>query len=92
MVKFLASNGPEYFFIPTGRARFRRILSATMLVMVSLLGASNTDLVIEGNVNRDSIAFGGGITLAWDERNVTIRRNTIRACGAGTNDEQGEPL
>lgn len=50
--------------------------------------ASNTGLVIEGNVIEQH-NFGGGITLAWDERNVTICRNTIRACGAGTNDEQG---
>ena len=43
--------------------------------------------MIEGNVIEQHNF--GGITLAWDERNVAICRNTIRACGAGTNDEQG---
>ena len=49
--------------------------------------ASSSGLLIEGNEisNHDN----SGITLAWDEVNVTIRNNEISDCGLGNSDEQG---
>ena len=48
---------------------------------------SDSGLVIEGNdIQHHS---NSGITLAWDERQVSIKGNTISACGSGNADEQG---
>ena len=49
--------------------------------------ASSTGLLIEGNEIENH--NNSGITLAWDETNVTIRNNEISDCGQGTFDEQG---
>ena len=48
---------------------------------------STSGLLIADNVITNH--FNSGITLAWDETNVTIRNNTITACGDGGSDEQG---
>ncbi|NLP19061.1 MAG: hypothetical protein GX376_08230, partial [Firmicutes bacterium] len=48
---------------------------------------STSGLLIADNVITNH--FNGGITLAWDETNVTIKNNTITDCGDGNTDEQG---
>ena len=49
--------------------------------------ASSSGLLIEENeIEKHNFS---GITLAWDETNVTIRNNKISECGLGANDEQG---
>ncbi len=49
--------------------------------------ASSSGLLIEENeIEEHNFS---GITLAWDETNVTIRNNEISKCGSGANDEQG---
>ncbi|NMB40845.1 MAG: hypothetical protein GX996_02790 [Firmicutes bacterium] len=48
---------------------------------------SSSGLLIEENIIENHNF--SGITLAWDEINVTIRNNEISACGQGINDEQG---
>ncbi len=49
--------------------------------------ASSAGLLIENN--RIENELNSGITLAWDERNVTIRENTISYCGTDTDDLKG---
>ncbi len=49
--------------------------------------ASNTGLLIEGNTMENG--FSSGITLAWDEQNVTIKNNTIKNCGLDSDDLKG---
>lgn len=49
--------------------------------------ASSAGLLIEGNTMENG--FSSGITLAWDEQNVTIKNNTIRNCGLDTDDLKG---
>ncbi len=48
---------------------------------------SDTGLIIENNVIENHP--NSGITLAWDERNVSIIGNFIENCGTGSFDEQG---
>ena len=48
---------------------------------------TSSGLLIEDNEIKDY--NNSGITLAWDESNVTIRHNTITDCGAGIIKEQG---
>jgi hypothetical protein len=49
--------------------------------------ASSSGLLIAGNLIEDH--NNSGITLAWDETNVTIQDNEISNCGQGINEEQG---
>jgi len=49
--------------------------------------ASSSGLLIENNDIENHL--NSGITLAWDERNVTIRGNRITGAGSGTSDETG---
>ena len=49
--------------------------------------AGSAGLLIEGNTMENG--FSSGITLAWDEWNVTIKNNTIRNCGLDTDDLKG---
>ena len=49
--------------------------------------AGSAGLLIENNVIENE-PFSG-ITLAWDEKNVTIRDNTIKNCGADADDLNG---
>ena len=48
---------------------------------------SDTGLIIENNAIENYT--NSGITLAWDERNVSIIGNLIKNCGTGSFDEQG---
>lgn len=48
---------------------------------------SDTGLIIENNVIENHT--NSGITLAWDERNVSIIGNHIEKCGTGSVEEQG---
>ncbi|MDI9456557.1 MAG: right-handed parallel beta-helix repeat-containing protein [Bacillota bacterium] len=50
-------------------------------------GDGNAGLLVKNNIIEDE-SFSG-ITLAWDEREVTISGNTIRNCGLGTSDLHG---
>ena len=48
---------------------------------------SDSGLLIEGNTIENE--FSSGITLAWDEQNVTIKNNSIRNCGLDGDELKG---
>lgn len=48
---------------------------------------SAAGLLVENNAVENE--FSSGITLAWDERNVTVKDNTIRDCGLTTDELKG---
>lgn len=75
------------YLYPHGETQVRRNVIKNNANDGVFARASSSGLLIEENEIEDHSS--SGITLAWDETNVTIRNNAISNCGQGANEEQG---
>ncbi len=75
------------YLYPHGESSVKRNIIKNNFTDGIFARESSSGLLIEGNEIESH--NNSGITLAWDETNVTLRNNEITNCGLGTYDEQG---
>lgn len=75
------------YLYPHGKTRVSGNIIKNNVIDGIFARASSSGLLIEENIIENH--NNSGITLAWDEINVTIQNNEISKCGQGLYDEQG---
>ncbi|HHU76314.1 MAG TPA: DUF1565 domain-containing protein [Firmicutes bacterium] len=85
--KMIGFQRTGVYLYPHGESSVRRNIIKNNFGDGIFARESNSGLLIEDNKIEDHT--NSGITLAWDEINVTIRNNEISDCGQGNFDEQG---